>query len=78
MLRLLMGTTLGDVPEIDELFPPRPPPVHISSEDSFFKAPPISSSPGFFTPDNGNNGNLFWPGQQIPFRIGPSGPRDSM
>ena len=68
----------GQVPEIDELFPPRPLPVLPStlSEDSFFTAGPVTTGAGLFAPDNGTNGNPFWP--EIPFRIGPSGPRESM
>ncbi|KAJ3526892.1 hypothetical protein NM688_g8201 [Phlebia brevispora] len=70
--------SLGDVPDIDELFPPRPPPVLTSTDDSFLKPGPVPTGAGFFTPDNGNSSNIFWTGQQIPFRIGPSGPRESI
>jgi anaphase-promoting complex subunit 3 len=51
----------GPVPEIDQLFPPRPPPVkRMPPEDHKHKpAGPIVTGAGFFTPDMGNAGNLF-------------------
>ncbi|PPR03934.1 hypothetical protein CVT26_001139 [Gymnopilus dilepis] len=76
---------LGIPPDIDELFPPRPPPARrIPPEDVQTKAGPVATGAGFFTPDTGNGGNLFrsWKpeiSQPQPFRIAPPpGPRDSL
>ena len=72
----------GSVPDIDEIFPPRPPPVkRAPPEDVQTKtAAPVATGAGFFTPDTGNGGNLFrtWKpdvSQPQPFRMAP---RDSM
>ncbi|KAI0062242.1 TPR-like protein [Artomyces pyxidatus] len=78
--------SLGSVPEIEELFPSRPPPVKRTSLDeptqSRAAAPvPTATGAGFFTPDIGNAGNLFRRhdvGHLQPFRMGPAGPRDSL
>ncbi|KII88979.1 hypothetical protein PLICRDRAFT_108812 [Plicaturopsis crispa FD-325 SS-3] len=76
---------LGSVPDIDELFPPRPPPTKRQPpEDSQPKVYPVATGAGLFTPDSGNSGNLFraWkpePGLPQPFRMGPPpAPRDSI
>ncbi|KAF9452292.1 TPR-like protein [Macrolepiota fuliginosa MF-IS2] len=76
--------SLGSLPEIDELFPPRPFPVKATPQnDGTLRSKPTSTGVGFFTPDGGGGGNLFktWKpeGQTQPFRIGlPHGPRDSL
>lgn len=73
----------GSVPDIDEIFPPRPTPVkRTPPEDNQIKAAPVATGAGFFTPDTGNGGNLFrsWKpdiSQPQPFRMAPV-PRDSM
>ena len=74
---------LGSVPEIDEIFPPRPPPVkRAPPEDIQTKATaPVVTGAGFFSPDTGNGGNLFhsWKpdiSQPQPFRMAPAS-RDS-
>jgi anaphase-promoting complex subunit 3 len=76
---------VGSIPEVDEIFPPRPPPVkRTPTDDSQTKTVPIATGSGFFTPDTGNTGNLFrtWKPdivQPQPFRMNPpQGPRDSM
>jgi len=77
---------LGSVPDIDEIFPPRPIPVKRGPpDDSVLKGGPSVTGAGFFTPDAGGGGNLFrtWNvAQPQPFRIQPpptaAGPRDSM
>ncbi|EDR10957.1 uncharacterized protein LACBIDRAFT_315993 [Laccaria bicolor S238N-H82] len=75
---------LGSIPEIDEIFPSRPPPVkRLPPEETQAKSIPIASGAGFFTPDAGNAGNLFrtWKpdiSQPQPFRMPPPGPRDSL
>lgn len=75
---------VGSIPEIDEIFPPRPPPVkRLPPEEAQAKSVPIASGAGFFTPDAGNAGNLFrtWKpdiSQPQPFRMAPPGPRDSL
>ena len=75
------------MPEIEDLFPSRPPPVKRVSveEPPALKPPsiPVTSGVGFFTPDTGNTGNLFRAfrqdqGHAQPFRLGHAGPRDSM
>ncbi|OCH95621.1 TPR-like protein [Obba rivulosa] len=77
--------TLGKVPDINELFPPRPPPMkRASSEIPPSKSMPVATGAGFFTPEAGNDGNLFrvWkadPSQTQAFRLDvPAGPRDSI
>ncbi|KAH9977216.1 TPR-like protein [Lactifluus volemus] len=79
--------TLGSVPEIEELFPSRPPPIKRTPPDEQHTAkpthPPIptATGAGFFTPDNLNTGNLFRkpePVNALPVRMGRFGPRDSM
>ncbi|KAF9466329.1 hypothetical protein BDZ94DRAFT_1187704 [Collybia nuda] len=77
---------LGSIPEVDEIFPPRPPPLRrVPPEDQQAKSVPVATGTGFFTPDTGHAGNLFraWRpdlGPPQPFRIGPpqGGPRDSI
>ncbi|KAF8911163.1 hypothetical protein CPB84DRAFT_1812616 [Gymnopilus junonius] len=76
---------LGAAPDIDELFPPRPPPVkRAPPEDVQTKSGPVATGAGFFTPETGNGGSLFrsWKPeitQPQPFRIAlPPGPRDSI
>lgn len=50
----------GAAPEIDEIFPPRPPPIkRTPPEDVQPKSVPVATGAGFFTPDAGNGGNLF-------------------
>ncbi|KAL7283227.1 hypothetical protein ACG7TL_002654 [Trametes sanguinea] len=72
---------IGDIPLIENLFPPRPQPVRRKpgEEGPSSKSMPIATGAGFFTPDAGSAGNLFrdWkPG----FRgmDAPAGPRDSI
>ncbi|KAF8892565.1 hypothetical protein BD779DRAFT_1509674 [Infundibulicybe gibba] len=74
---------LGSIPEIDELFPPRPPPVRKAPpEDPQAKTAPTATGANFFTPDAGSNGFRGWkpdPSQPQPFRMPlPAGPRDSI
>ncbi|TFK42994.1 hypothetical protein BDQ12DRAFT_677146 [Crucibulum laeve] len=76
---------LGSVPEIDEIFPPRPVPLKRGPpEEVPVKSIPVATGAGFFTPDTGNAGNLFrsWKpdiSQPQPFRMAPPlGPRDSI
>ncbi|KIM49461.1 hypothetical protein M413DRAFT_438643 [Hebeloma cylindrosporum] len=76
---------LGAAPEIDEIFPPRPPPIkRAPPEDIQTKSVPVATGAGFFTPDAGNGGNLFrtWKpdiNHPQPFRMAPpQGPRDSI
>ncbi|KAH9934878.1 protein prenylyltransferase [Fomitopsis serialis] len=74
--------SLGMVPEIDELFPPRPTPVKQTQPEEA-RPVPVATGAGFFTPDAGNGGNLFraWKpdaGQLPPFQMGQVGPRDSI
>ncbi|KAF8212407.1 hypothetical protein K438DRAFT_1806461 [Mycena galopus ATCC 62051] len=68
---------VGAVPEIDDIFPPRPRPIkRVPPEDSLPKPiVPVASGAGFFTPDTGNAGNLFRPTHPLPFRMG-AGPSD--
>ncbi|THH14710.1 hypothetical protein EW146_g5656 [Bondarzewia mesenterica] len=79
--------SLGSVPEVEELFPSRPPPIRRMLNEEHAPPPkpppvvPIATGIGFFTPDTGNAGNLFRAyrnqhGQPQPFRI--AGPRDSI
>jgi anaphase-promoting complex subunit 3 len=77
-------STSGSVPDIDEIFPPRPPPVkRAPPEDIQTKTTvPVATGAGFFTPDTGNGGNLFhsWKpdiSQPQPFRMAPAS-RDSV
>ncbi|KAF9036594.1 hypothetical protein BJ165DRAFT_1504550 [Panaeolus papilionaceus] len=76
---------LGTAPAIDEIFPPRPPPVKRSPpEEMQTKSIPTATGAGFFTPDAGGGGNLFraWKpeiSQPQPFRMAPPpAPRDSI
>ncbi|KZT11471.1 TPR-like protein [Laetiporus sulphureus 93-53] len=50
--------SLGDILEIDDLFPPRRPPTKQAISD-FNRPVPVATGAGFFTPDAGNGGNLF-------------------
>ncbi|KAI0041541.1 TPR-like protein [Auriscalpium vulgare] len=79
--------SLGSVPDIEELFPSRPSPIKRTSPEELLPstraAPtvPVATGAGFFTPDMGNAGNLFRRpdfAHLQPFRMGPSGPRDSL
>ncbi|KAI0948283.1 hypothetical protein AcV7_009080 [Taiwanofungus camphoratus] len=77
--------SLGTVPEVDDLFPPRPRPVkQAPSEGAQSKPAPVATGAGFFTPDAGNGGNLFrvWkPDLSLPkpFRMdNATGARDSI
>ncbi len=76
---------IGTLPEIDELFPPQPPPVKTSPQtDSISKFKPTSTGVGFFTPDGGGGGgnNILktWKpeGQAQLFKIGLHPGRESM
>lgn len=78
-------TLLGSIPEIDELFPPRPPSIKRAAPDEPQVRPvPMTTGVGFFTPDTGNTGHVFrgWkaePAAPQAFRMAlPLGPRDSM
>ncbi|PPQ68934.1 hypothetical protein CVT25_009028 [Psilocybe cyanescens] len=68
---------LGTIPDIDEIFPPRPPPLkRAPPEEIPPKSAPVTTGAGFFTPDTGNGGNLFrtWKpdiSQPQPFRMAP-------
>ncbi|KAJ7219122.1 hypothetical protein GGX14DRAFT_434695 [Mycena pura] len=66
---------VGSVPEIDDIFPPRTPPVKRAPPEDSQPKPivPLPSGAGFFTPDTGNAGNLFRPTQPLPFRMEPPG-----
>ncbi|KAL0947081.1 hypothetical protein HGRIS_013222 [Hohenbuehelia grisea] len=76
----------GAVPDVDEIYPPRPSPAKRVDEPQQSK--PIATGAGFFTPDAGGGGsggvgNLFraWKaeGPSHSFLMGqPSGPRDSI
>lgn len=82
----------GSVPEIEDLFPSRPPPIKRTPPDeqqqqqqpptrATHPPRPTATGMGFFTPDNGNSGNLFRrpePPNALPVRMGRLGPRDSM
>ena len=80
----IIRSIAGSIPEIDEIFPSRPPPVkRLPPEEAQAKSIPIASGAGFFTPDAGNAGNLFrtWKpdiSQPQPFRMAPPVPRDSL
>jgi anaphase-promoting complex subunit 3 len=77
--------TSGSIPEINELFPPRPPPVKRAPPDEAQSrsAAPTTTGAGFFTPDTANSGHLTrgWKhdgSQSQPFRMGlPAETRDS-
>ena len=89
---LLMSSLVfaGSLPEIEDLFPSRPPPIKRTSPEEQQQQPPTkvthpprptATGVGFFTPDNGNSGNLFRrpePANALPVRMGRLGPRDSM
>ena len=77
----------GSVPEIEELFPSRPPPIKRTCPDEQLTTKtaqpprPTATGAGFFTPDTGNSGNLFRRPEPVhppPVRMGRLGPRDSM
>ena len=77
--------SIGSIPEIDELFPPRPQPTKRGPpEAAQIKQIPTATGAGFFTPEPDNGGNPFrgWkadPSVPQAFRMGPPGaPRDSM
>ncbi|KAF9050654.1 TPR-like protein [Hymenopellis radicata] len=69
--------TLGVVPEINTLFPYRPPPTRrVPPEDTLPKSSfPVATGAAFFTPDGGHTGNLFRPWDATaavqPTRMGP-------
>ena len=76
--------TVGSVPEIEELFPSRPPPLKRTISEELPLKPshsiPATTGGGFFTPDTGNAGNLFR-GQKLDLnhhRPAAAGPRDSL
>lgn len=65
-LTIMASTTItGSVPEVEELFPSRPPPIRRAQSDESLPPPkqppsgPVATGAGFFTPDTGNAGNLF-------------------
>lgn len=69
------------MPEVGEVFPPRARPSTGSSAADEFKQIPVATGAGFFTPDAGTNGNLFWKpdhAQQQPLHRMAAGPRESM
>ncbi|KNZ75458.1 Protein bimA [Termitomyces sp. J132] len=76
--------SLGLIPDIDIILPPRPLPIKRAPPDETTgKVVHPIADPGFFTPDAGSSGNLFrtWKPdlQPQPFRMGPPpGPRDSI
>ncbi|KAK0210591.1 hypothetical protein DFS33DRAFT_1294196 [Desarmillaria ectypa] len=74
--------SLGVVPDIDQLFPPRPIPTRRALQEE--QIPPKASIPvttgaAFFTPEATNTGNLFRPWKPVPilqtqlFRMSPPG-----
>ncbi|TEB36224.1 TPR-like protein [Coprinellus micaceus] len=72
--------SIGRIPAIDRLLPPRPLPVKRGPapvEDTTARNAPQVTNPSFFTPDAGGTtggaGNLFrgWRPEPQPFRIGP-------
>ena len=84
---LICFASSGAVPEIEELFPSRPPPIKRTSPDDQLPTKttqppvPIATGAGLFTPDTGNAGNLFRKHAHVdalPVRMGRLGPRDSM
>ncbi|KAF7295067.1 TPR-REGION domain-containing protein [Mycena indigotica] len=66
---------VGTVPEIEEIFPPRPVPTKRGPSEDPQPKPvvPVASGAGFFTPDTANSGSLFRPLQPMPFRMPPLG-----
>ncbi|KAI0374677.1 protein prenylyltransferase [Pilatotrama ljubarskyi] len=71
---------IGDIPPIENLFPPRPQPVLQKPGDEGPGRPiPVATGAGFFTPDAGNAGNLFrnWKPELRAADV-PAGPRDSI
>lgn len=79
-LTLMRIVNIGDVPPIDNLFPPRPEPVlQKPGEEGPSRPVPVATGAGFFTPEAGSAGNLFhdWkPGLKA--MDAAAGPRDSM
>ncbi|CCM02895.1 uncharacterized protein FIBRA_05009 [Fibroporia radiculosa] len=75
--------SLGNVPDIDDLFPPRLLPAKQTASNTA-RNMPVATGAGFFTPETGNGGNLFraWKpdtGQPQLFRMMDAvGPRDSI
>ncbi|ESK96921.1 20s cyclosome subunit (nuc2 cdc27) [Moniliophthora roreri MCA 2997] len=78
---------LGNPPEVDELFPPKPRPVKRMASDSHppKNDGPVATGAGFFTPDVGSGTGHIFRGrkpdisQPQPFRIAPpAGSRDSI
>ncbi|KZT28557.1 TPR-like protein [Neolentinus lepideus HHB14362 ss-1] len=72
---------LGTIPEIQELFPAKPPPVKrappMPPEDLQKRNIPLATGVGFFTPEVGTAGGLFR--QTQPFRLGGhSTPREGL
>ncbi|KAF6764771.1 hypothetical protein DFP72DRAFT_869216 [Ephemerocybe angulata] len=83
--------TAGRIPDIDQLFPPKPVPVKrgpVQIDDTTTRNVPMATGAGFFTPDAsgpvGRGGNLFggWRPDAVqpqPFRLGAvEFPRDSI
>lgn len=77
--------SIGSIPEIDELFPPRSQPTKRGPPESIpTKQMPTTTGAGFFTPEPENGGNPFrgWrpePPAPQTLRMGPPGaPRDSI
>ncbi|KAL4251628.1 Tetratricopeptide-like helical domain superfamily protein [Abortiporus biennis] len=62
---------LGDIPEIDEIYPPRPVVTNSMMSSTSQTQVPIATGAGFFTPVASGSGNLF-------FNPIPAGPRDSI
>ncbi len=79
-LTLIWTMIIGDIPPIDNLFPPRPEPVlQKPGEEGPSRPVPVATGAGFFTPEAGSAGNLFrdWkPGLKA--MDAAAGPRDSM
>lgn len=76
MFDLSLTPPSGNVPLVDAILPPRPPPrPPAPGEETLFR--PVATGSGFFTPAAGSNGNLFrlWKPDTI---SRPSGPRDSL
>lgn len=70
---------IGNVPDVDEIFPPRPLPIKQTPPTE--AKVPVATGAGFFTPEAGNGGNLFrgWkPDAGLPQSFLPAGPRDSL
>lgn len=68
---------LGNVSDVDDILPPRPPPRKPApGEETLFR--PTATGAGFFTPAAGSNGGLFRNYRPDTTQSRPAGPRDSL